>query len=172
MTQSQIQELGRLRPQLVNFAMLRLRNAAQAEDAVQDTLVAAIEAFDKFAGGSSLRTWLTGILKHKIVDCLRGSSREEPLEVDENELLAHEQGPDEELARRRIFETVANSLKRLPVKAMRVFELREVWGANTAEVCGELGITPSHSWVLLHRARARLRQCPDIRRVAFEAGAL
>src|SRR5688500_12166633 len=78
------QELGRFRPQLLSFAMRRLRNRDQAEDAVQETLLAAVESIERFGGGSSLGTWLIGILKHKIVDALRASSREEPLDYDED----------------------------------------------------------------------------------------
>jgi RNA polymerase sigma-70 factor (ECF subfamily) len=74
------EELGLLRPQLLRFAMLRLRNAEEAEDVVQETLLAALEGIGRFRGGSSLRTWVTGILQHKIVDRMRAAAREEPLE--------------------------------------------------------------------------------------------
>src|ERR1700712_652086 len=63
----------------MRYAMLQLRNPDQAEDVVQETLLAAIEGRAKFAGNSSLKTWLTGILKHKILDVIRRKSREQPL---------------------------------------------------------------------------------------------
>jgi len=65
-----------LRPYLLRYATLQLRDAAAAEDAVQDALLAALSAEASFAGRSNLRTWLTGILKHKIVDAIRRQNRE------------------------------------------------------------------------------------------------
>lgn len=72
------------RTYLLRYASLQLRDAGAAEDAVQDTLIAALEGWDRFGGKSSVKTWLTGILKHKIIDHLRRQSREQPL-VDNNE---------------------------------------------------------------------------------------
>ena len=66
----------------MRFASLELRNREAAEDAVQETLLAALAAEKSFAGRSNLRTWLTGILKHKIVDALRRSTRERPTETE------------------------------------------------------------------------------------------
>ena len=79
-----IEDLGQHRPKLVRFARTRLLNPAHAEDAVQDTLLAAIENIHTFSGGSSLFTWLTGILRHKIVDCVRRSARDQWHEIDNN----------------------------------------------------------------------------------------
>jgi len=78
-------ELERHRPQLLKFAMVQLRNATHAEDVVQETLIAALQGIDRFQGSSSVRTWLTGILKHKIIDHFRRQSRETPLEGLEEE---------------------------------------------------------------------------------------
>ena len=66
------------RSYLLRYARLQLRDPALAEDAVQETLLAALEGAARFAGKSSLRTWLTGILKHKIIDHLRRAGREPP----------------------------------------------------------------------------------------------
>ena len=68
--------IERERSYLLRYALLQLRNPAQAEDAVQETLLAALEGRDRFSGRSSLRTWLTGILKHKIIDAIRRKSRD------------------------------------------------------------------------------------------------
>ena len=78
-------------------------------------------------------------------------------------------GPEQEYARRRFFESLESSLRHLPANTARAFELREVWGADTAEICAQLGITPSNSWVLAHRARTRLRERPEIRMLAADA---
>src|SRR5919108_5429704 len=81
-------EIEALRPYLLRYASVQLRNREQAEDAVQETLLAALAAESSFAGRSNLRTWLTGILKHKIVDAIRRSSRERPLEGVDGEASA------------------------------------------------------------------------------------
>jgi RNA polymerase sigma-70 factor (ECF subfamily) len=152
---SSIQELGSFRPQLLGFAMRRLRDRDRAEDAVQDTLLAALEGLERFGGGSSLGTWLTGILKHKIADTLRGSSKEEPLDYDE--LVSHDHDPEKGLARRRLLDALEAGLKQLPSCAARVFVMRQVMGMDTAEVCRELSISAANCWVMNHRARMRLR---------------
>jgi RNA polymerase sigma-70 factor, ECF subfamily len=164
---STVQELGRLRPKLLSFAMRRLRNRDQAEDAVQDTLLAALEGIDRFGGGASLRTWLIGILKHKVIDARRVSSREEPLDYDDE--LHHDSDPENELARRRALDAVDARLKQLSSCAARVFVLREVIGMEMAEVCRELAISSSNCSVMHHRAKMRLRACPRIRCLAADA---
>jgi RNA polymerase sigma-70 factor (ECF subfamily) len=152
---SPLQELGKLRPQLLRFALRRLRDRDQAEDVVQDTLLAALEGMERFAGGSSRRTWLTGILKHKMADALRAASKHEALDYDA--LVSHDDGPDERLARRRLLGLLDAGLKRLPACAARVFVMREAMGMDTAEVCRELSISAANCWVMSHRVRMRLR---------------
>jgi RNA polymerase sigma-70 factor (ECF subfamily) len=73
------------RTYLLRYASLQLRDAGAAEDAVQDTLMAAIEGAARFSGKSSVKTWLTGILKHKIIDHVRRQSREQPLLSEDSE---------------------------------------------------------------------------------------
>jgi RNA polymerase sigma-70 factor (ECF subfamily) len=162
-----VHELARLRPQLLRFAMLRLRNRDHAEDAVQETLLAALEGVDGYAGSASLPTWLYGILRHKIVDCMRATGRHEPNLPDDAPFP--DSDPEEVFVRRRFLETVERSLKRLPAEAARVFVLREVLGMDTDEVCRELAISVSNCWVTLHRARKRLRECADLRGLASDA---
>ena len=71
-----LKELETQRGYLLRVARLQLRDTALAEDVVQDTLTAALTAQDGFTGKSSVKTWLTGILKHKIVDAIRRKQRE------------------------------------------------------------------------------------------------
>ena len=160
------EELARFRPQLLSFALRRLRNRQQAEDAVQETLLAALED-ERFEGRSSLDTWLVGILKHKIVDAMRTAARETPLEDEEHVLPGSD--PEAGLARRRVVDAVQARLKQLPSCAARVFVLRGVMGMDTAEVCRELAISASNCWVMHHRVRMRLRACPTIRGLAADA---
>ena len=64
---------------LFKYASFRLRDDTAAEDAVQETFLAALKAYERFEGRGSERTWLVGILKHKIIDHFRKASREAPL---------------------------------------------------------------------------------------------
>ena len=159
------------RAYLVRYASLQLRDRAAAEDAVQDTLLAALAGEAGFAGRSNLRTWLTGILKHKIVDAIRKQGRETPIESDEAlEALfdANEhwkafppawEDPDRSLEQKQFFAALEMCLEGLPAKTARAFMMREHLGLETDEICKELAITSTHCWVLLYRARMALRQC-------------
>src|SRR6516164_10428229 len=69
---------------LFNFAVGQLRDPAAAEDVVQETFLAALKARDRFSGRSSDRTWLVGILRHKIYDHLRKVCRERPVRTSES----------------------------------------------------------------------------------------
>lgn len=148
--------------------MLRLQNRERAEDAVQETLLAALEGIDRYGGASSLATWVTGILKHKITDTMRVSGREEPIDADDHAGLPGSD-PEAHFARSRFFEVLERGLKRLPEAAARVFVMRAVMERDTDEVCEQLAISPANCWVMLHRARSRLRSCPEIRRLAADA---
>lgn len=164
-----------LRPQLVRYARSQLRNDAWAEDAVSDTLLAALEKPQAFGGQSQLKTWLVGILKHKVIDQLRRHHREATVlstddESDLDELL-FDQGdhwreapqdwgnPEACLGERQFFEVLEACMERLPATQGRVFMMREWLELETDEICKELAITSTNLWVLLHRARLRLREC-------------
>lgn len=165
-----------LRPQLMRYARSQLRHEAWAEDAVQDTLLAALEKPQSFTGQSQLRTWLVGILKHKLVDQLRRQHREAALpgdddETDLDELLFDASGhwveapadwpsvPDSALGQRQFLTVLDACVEKLPAVQGRVFLMREWLELDSDEVCQTLAITPSNLWVLLHRARLRLREC-------------
>jgi RNA polymerase sigma-70 factor (ECF subfamily) len=159
------------RAYLLRYASLQLRDPHQAEDAVQETLAAALAGESGFEGRANLRTWLTGILKHKIVDTIRRAGREAPAaSEDEFESLFDERGhwvempaawadPDASLEQKRFFATLEACLERLPQKIAQAFMMREHLGLETGEICKELAITPTHCWVLLYRARMALREC-------------
>jgi RNA polymerase sigma-70 factor (ECF subfamily) len=160
------------RAYLLRYARLQLRDGAAAEDAVQETLVAALVGEKGFAGRSNLRTWLTGILKHKIIDVMRKAGREQPLPEDEDGLdgLFDQSGhwidpppewrnPDSTLETQQFFAALEQCLDGLPAKTARAFMMREHLGLETGEICKELAVTPTHCWVLLHRARLALREC-------------
>ena len=167
---------------LYRCAMLRVRDAEVAQDIVQETLLAALQARHSFAGQSAERTWLVGILKHKVIDYIRRASREKPFESlermsaeDDGDaacfdtgghwLNAHVGPADWECDPRKLtensqfWEVLRYCLERLPERTALVFSLKEVDGVDSDEVCKVLNLTPSNLWVLLHRARSRLREC-------------
>lgn len=165
------------RPFLMGYARLQLRDSEAAEDAVQETLLAALAGESGYAGRSNLRTWLTSILKHKIVDSLRRARREQVLEADDPEAQLEELDalfsqngrwralpsawgdPDRALEQKQFFVALEMCLDRLPKRTARVFMMREHMGLETSEICKEFAITATHCWVLLYRARMTLRQC-------------
>lgn len=175
---------------LLRFARLQLRNETWAEDAVSETLLAALARPQAFAGRSQLRTWLTGILKHKIVDILRKAVRErahEPAEFDEFQAAGDDIAqmfaadghyaerpadwgdPNAALEQKRFFAVLELCMEGLPENTARVFAMREIMGRDTAEICADLGISDANCWVLLHRARMRLRACLEKNWFAAEA---
>ncbi len=173
-------QLEAMRPQLVRFAQLQLRNEALAEDAVQDALIAVLEKPDRFAGQSSLRTYVTGILKFKIIDNLRLATRERQIETGDDQsedeaidalFLADghtvEQprqwgNPDGTLEQKDFFRVLEVCLEKLPAQTARIFMMREWLELDTDEICKELAITSANAWVMLYRARIRLRECLDL----------
>lgn len=175
------EDIEKERGYLLRYALLQLRNPAQAEDTVQETLLAALEGRTRFSGKSSLRTWLTGILKHKIIDHLRRSGREQQLpNVDDDrseadaidalfaadghwqEMPADWGNPAGALENSRFWTAFELCLQRLPARTARVFTMREVMEMTTDEICQELAITTTNCWVMLHRARLMLRECLEM----------
>ena len=170
------QQVQALRPQLLRYARAQLRQPEWAEDAVSDTLLAALERPAAFAGASQLKTWLVGILKHKLIDQLRRHQREattldadDAHDVDDllfdatghwRETPAHWPDHPEALLRQRQFLAVLDAcVERLPCTQGRAFMMREWLELDADEICKELAISPTNLWVLLHRARLRLRDC-------------
>lgn len=163
------EQLAGLRPGLLKFARSRERNLEHAEDAVQEALLAALEGIERYAGNAAPATWLNGILHHKLMDRLRTTGREQPLDPDIAEQLPSRDDPERDYALRQATASLQRSLDGMPARAASVFYLREVVGHEVAEVCERLAISPNHCSVLLHRARARLRSCPLLLRFAPDA---
>ena len=173
--------LAALRPQFLRFAKLQLRNDAAAEDAVQETLLAAIEGAKGFAAASSVKTWAFSILRNKIVDEIRRRSREPAFSLPDQhdigtdvdalfasdghwaEIPASWGDPEQCLEQKRFWDIFEICLDGVPAKPGRVFMMREFLGLGTEEICKELTISTSNCWVLLHRARLVLRECLALR---------
>src|SRR5258708_5498251 len=164
---------------LLSYALLQLRDRALAEDVVQETLLAALEGRARFAGKSSHKTWLTGILKHKIIDLLRRRSREQPLtssddesESDAVDALFEDNGhwrqfpsrwgePEKSLENKKFWEIFEMCSRLLPARTARVFMMREVMELTTDEICKALAITPTNLWVMRSEEHTSELQSPD-----------
>jgi RNA polymerase sigma-70 factor (TIGR02943 family) len=172
-------ELEAHRPYLLRIARQQMRNDTWAEDAVSETLLAALEKSASFAGRSQLRTWLVSILRNKVIDQFRRARREVALgDSGDEDKAAGEVGhflsdaadssreppspwpePADALAERQFIHAVDHCVEGLPDRLGRVFLMREWLELEAEEICGELGIGASNLWVMLHRARLRLREC-------------
>jgi RNA polymerase sigma-70 factor (ECF subfamily) len=162
---------------LYRYAYFRLRDRAQAEDLVQETLIAALQARPGFAGRASERTWLIGILKNKLVDYLRKSVRERPLadvaatETEIDALFdagdadhwkkppAAWANPAQALEQKQFWKIFMECFEALPARQAQAFSLCELEGLEGEEACKVLGIATTNLWVMMHRARLRLREC-------------
>ena len=180
-TDPRFAEIEGHRTYLVRYALAQLRDAAQAEEVVQEALLAALESIGRFEGKSSLRTWLTSILRFKIADLQRRAVADRAqvqltdfaAEADDDRWLdelfdatghwrAAPQAwsdPEAALEQRRFWEAFERCLEALPAAGGRVFFKREVLGEETETICKDERITPSNCWVILHRARLHLRAC-------------
>jgi RNA polymerase sigma-70 factor (ECF subfamily) len=165
---------------LYRFALLRVRHSTTAEDLVQETLLAAWRARDSFAGQAAERTWLIAILKNKLIDHFRRTSRETPLPdmVDTDDVIdalfnehtdhwlqppAAWAQPDNALEQAEFWQVFQDCLAGLPARQAQAFTLTEVDGLSTEELCKALAAQPSNIWIMLHRARLRLRECLEQR---------
>ncbi len=166
---------------LFGFALTRVRDRGTAEDLVQETLLAAWRGRESFAGGSTERTWLIGILKHKLTDHWRRSSREAraadaapadgegegPLEqlfdsADSDHWRIEPSpwyNPDTALEQQEFWQIFTDCIAALPAAQAQAFSLCELDGLEGQEACKVLAVAPTNLWVMLHRARLRLRQC-------------
>ncbi len=157
---------------LFRYALTRLRRREDAEDAVQETLLAALTAKRDFRGDSSERTWLIGILRHKIVDRIRADART-PVVAESDEAMdwcgetgnwlhppkAWQGDPGRLAEDGEFWERVRACFAGLPDRQAQAFALRVMDDLPADEVCKQLDITPTNLWVMLHRARTRLRDC-------------
>ncbi len=165
---------------LYRYAFIRVRCEMVAEDLLQETLLAAIQAVEKFNHNSSVSSWLVGILKHKIMDFYRKSQREQPLLTETDlaeDLMNHQfnaQGnwridlvdwviPETELESKEFWQTFYHCQSRLSDTMAQLFILRVVDGVSTEKCRQLLGFkTDNQLWVALSRTRMKLRQCLEV----------
>jgi RNA polymerase sigma-70 factor (ECF subfamily) len=163
---------------LFNFAIGQVRDTNIAEDLVQETFLAALKSQHNFSGRSSERTWLVGILRHKIYDHLRKTCREravrvEPLPAHEgdeafdesvlwiHQIAAESQSPSRRIELAEFRAHLERAMGKLPPRIAQVFQLYTIEERPNAEVCEQLNISESNLWVMLHRARKQLREHLD-----------
>lgn len=161
---------------MYRYALARVANTETAQDLVQEALVAAIKAFERFQGRSSVKTWLIAILKRKIVDHYRRKSTRQT--TDDIEVIANnidqvfdETGhwkvmpnewtvnPGSAYEQQEFMDVLYRCLSEIPPRLSEIFMLREFEEMSTRDICQQLSITESNSWVMLYRARMQLRSC-------------
>ena len=167
---------------LFRWARFRTRDTRIAEDLVQETFLAALQAQDHYQGRSSERTWLVGILKHKIMNYFHKASRERPVQYDEqmtegSENPFNDQGnwkshttgpkewtgdPSQILEQKEFWDVLTRCLAELPPRLAHAFSLREIDDLDSEEICKILNVSATNLGVMLYRARSRLRRCLEI----------
>jgi RNA polymerase sigma-70 factor (TIGR02943 family) len=170
---------------LYNYTIVRVNDQEKAEDLVQETFLAALKAKDNFLGKSTERTWLISILKRKIIDTYRKqyASKESSMGEFEQNISdgdfyraedpfrghwlegkgphSHSLMPEGEMEQEELMQIIQACISKLPPNLASAFVMKMIDEAESDEVCKELGITPSNLWVMLHRARLKMRECVE-----------
>jgi len=157
---------------LLRYARTRVRDDHLAEEAVQETLLAALESLPSFDGRATLRTWLTGILLHKIHDGFRRGARDGGArDVGALDTEASEPvdwlTPEHALHVKRLCGAFVEEVGALPERQAQALVMGEIAGIETERLCRKLGVTRGNLWVLMHRARAALRAGLEERGYSF-----
>jgi RNA polymerase sigma-70 factor (ECF subfamily) len=164
---------------LFHFALARVKDKDVAEELVQETFLAAVKAQERFKGRSSEKTWLFGILKHKVIDHYRKRkstvfARDLVSDPDNIDAFFNSKGgwhtrpahwrtnPGKAHENREFLDHFYQCLADLPQRNADAFVYREIDGLSTAEICKRLDITPNNCWVMLYRARMLLRKCLEL----------
>lgn len=177
--------LAKLYEQMLNFAKLQLNQSDLAQDAVQDSLMAAMQYHQRFKGNAAFKSWVFAILKHKIIDLIRKQQKytafselyqNETDDFEISDLLFAESGrwqsdympqafddswcdPHLQAENQHFWQVLEYCLEHLKSEQARVFLMKEYIGLDTAEICQAVNISREHFYVLIHRARLRLQQC-------------
>lgn len=164
---------------LFHFALARVKDKAIAEDLVQETFLAAVKSKERFKGQSSEKTWLFGILKHKVIDHYRKNkstiyAQDISTDPDNLEAFFNAKGgwqirpahwrtnPGKVQETKEFLDHFYRCLSDLPQRSADAFVYREIDGLSTEEICKLLDITVSNCWVIMYRARMLLRKCLEL----------
>ena len=157
------------------YALTRVGKQDLAEDIVQDTLLAALQSWKNFKGASSERTWLIGILRHKILDFFRQHRSHESVDEQswqkeyfdkaghwKDKMVSWKEEPETLVENAEFRKVLQDCLKELSRVMAQAFVMREMEGKSSEEVCKHLEISQTNLWVRLHRARLQLRRCLEL----------
>ncbi len=160
---------------MYRYTLLRVKNVDFAEEIVQNTFLAAIQAQANYAGRSAEKSWLFGILKHKIMDHFRSQKRfqsfnqsdSDDSSVDDYDDSGHwkifpkDWGLDPEKAAENteLAHRLEECMSGLSEKFRQIFIMKEMDGIDSTQICNEFDIKPTNLWVILHRARNQLKLC-------------
>lgn len=163
---------------LHSFAVRRLNNQDQAKDLVQDTFLSGLENLGNFRGLCTEKTWLTSILKNKIIDVYRKKS---PKLINLKDIIKAEQGhqsfinvsnnvknisdlpaincsyQDDVLVNKELGVALQNCIQKLPALWLSVFSMKYIDDRSTKSICGELKVTPAYFWTIIHRSKHNLQ---------------
>ncbi|MHB1566896.1 MAG: sigma-70 family RNA polymerase sigma factor [Acidiferrobacter sp.] len=165
---------------LYRYALMQTRHRETAEDLVQETLSAALHTRNGCDGRASEKTWLIGILKHKLTDhyrrCARSplDQRQDLGEVDADadidtqifradgrwrEVPKSGGDPVWDMEAQTFWQTLQKCLGTLPTLQSAVFLMREIEDFTIEETAEAAAVSHANIYVLLHRARLGLRRC-------------
>jgi RNA polymerase sigma-70 factor (TIGR02943 family) len=164
---------------LFTYTITRVNDEEVARDLIQETFLAALERVEKFEGRSSERTWLTAILKNKIIDMYRKKSsgllrrqelattalEEEDFFEEDGHWKVHEQpqvfgiGLHDPLSAKEFNTVLQKCMRKLPVLWAAVFTMKHMDDEATETICSQLKVTPGNFWVIIHRTKVNLRTC-------------
>ena len=162
------------RDYLIRFALQRVSDYGHAEDLVQETFLSAWNARNSFRGDCTERTWLTGVLRNKIIDQYRRNARRPLLLAGDFESDGGEDGPstpwlenranekdlfdpDVAIERAEVMTLIDEAVNRLPEAMGQAYRMREIQGRSTEEITRTMNITKGNLWVLIHRAKQALK---------------
>ena len=165
---------------LYSYVITRINDNERAKDLIQETFLAALEKVSQFEGRSSERTWLTAILKNKVIDVYRRKSsrpgersdahassddHEDFFEAEDGHWKVEHQpqrfGIDDydPLSNKEFNDILQNCLQKLPALWLSVFTMKHLDDQDTKIICNQLKVTASNFWVIIHRTKVNLRSC-------------
>ena len=165
---------------LFRYAIVRVNDREAARDLVQETFLSALQNLASFKGESSEKTWLTAILKNKIIDRYRRAATSmvalsDPADAAELDQFFDEEGewkssagpsdwsasPHEQYRSKEFHEILRKCLATLKAQWRSIFTLKYLEEMDSEDICKELGISASNYWVIMHRAKLMLRRCVE-----------
>jgi RNA polymerase sigma-70 factor (ECF subfamily) len=158
--------LSKYWPTLYRMAFRKLRNAEDAEDALQDALLSAFKNMNRFRGQAQLSTWLASIVLNSARMQLRRRLSHNMVSLDDNHDEKYpvraerleDRGPDAEdsFQRTETHETLERLVEKLPARIRLAFRLRVFDGLSTDEAAAALGIRQGTLKARFFRARRQV----------------